>query len=151
MFDGDSILLSKVETEVMSSGLDGKQDVELKVEYTDGYQLAKKTPGKSEKESKSSELDNYQLVRDRERRTIRMPEKNGIVNLISYALRVGEELSGEEPMSYKEAMCRSDKAKWLAVMEEELASLRKNNTWILVEKPLNKRLVGCKWIYKLKD
>ncbi|KAH9650271.1 hypothetical protein KPL70_026312 [Citrus sinensis] len=142
VFDGDSILLSKVETEVMSSGLDGKQDVELKVEYTDGYQLAKKTPGKSEKESKSFELDNYQLVRDRERRTIRMPEKNGIVNLISYALRVGEELSGEEPMSYKEAMCRSDKAKWLAVMEEELASLRKNNTWILVEKPLNKRLVA---------
>lgn len=111
MFDNDSMLLSKVETEVMSTGLNGKHDAELKVEYTDGYQPAEKTLGKSKKEPKSSELDNYQLARDREMRTIRMPKKYGITDLISYALSITGELSGKEPMSYKEAMCRSDKTK----------------------------------------
>ena len=151
MFDEDSMLLSKVENEVMSTGSYRKQDAELKVEHVDCYQPAEMTLEKSDKELKSYELNNYQLARDKERRTIKMPKKYGIADLISYARSVTEELSGEEPMSYKEAMCRRDKAKWLAAMKEELASLKKNNTWILVEKPFNKRLVGYKWIYKLKD
>lgn len=111
MFDEDLMLLSKVEIEVMSTGLDGKHDAELKVEYTNGSQPAEKTPGKYENEPKSFELDNYQLARDREMRTIKMPKKYGIADLISYALSIIGELSGEEPMSYKEAMCRSDKGK----------------------------------------
>lgn len=35
-------------------------------------------------------------------------------------------------------------------MEEEIDSLIKNNTGKLVKKPQNQKLVGCKWIYKLK-
>ena len=42
MFDEDSMLQSKVETEIISTGSDGKHDAELKVEYTDGYQPAEK-------------------------------------------------------------------------------------------------------------
>lgn len=30
-------------------------------------------------------------------------------------------------------------------------SLNKNETWKLVEKPNNQKLVDCKWIYKLKE
>ena len=30
-------------------------------------------------------------------------------------------------------------------------SLRKNGTWVLVNKPDQQRLVGCKWIYKIKE
>ena len=36
-------------------------------------------------------------------------------------------------------------------MQDEITSLKKNNTWILVEKPYNKKLVGSKWIFKFKD
>lgn len=35
-------------------------------------------------------------------------------------------------------------------MDEEIASLIKNDTWELVAKPNNQRIVGCKWIYKKK-
>ena len=44
-----------------------------------------------------------------------------------------------------------DKSNWLSAMEEEMTSLKKNNTWILVEKPMKRKLVGCKWIFKLKE
>lgn len=36
-------------------------------------------------------------------------------------------------------------------MKEEIILLKKNNIWILVKQPSNKRLVGCKWIFKLKE
>ena len=79
-----------------------------------------------------------------------MPRRYGIADLISYALTVADEVNGGEPLSYKEAMCCGDKLKWYAAMQDEITSLKKNNTWILVEKPPNKKLVGSKWIFKLK-
>lgn len=40
--------------------------------------------------------------------------------------------------------------KWMIAIKEELASLEKNNTWILLKKLKNQRVVGCKWIFKVK-
>ena len=37
-------------------------------------------------------------------------------------------------------------------MDEEMNSLRKNQTWNLVQLPKGKKAIGCKWIYgKKKD
>ena len=47
-------------------------------------------------------------------------------------------------------MCCGDKLKWYAAMQDEIIFLKKNNTWILVNKPPNKKLVASKWIFKLK-
>ncbi|KAH9703868.1 hypothetical protein KPL70_011252 [Citrus sinensis] len=46
---------------------------------------------------------------------------------------------------------KGDKLKWLSAMEEEMTSLKKNNTWVLVQRPAGRRLVGCKWIFKLNE
>lgn len=35
-------------------------------------------------------------------------------------------------------------------MNKELAALEANHTWELVHLPPSKRLVGCKWVYKVK-
>ena len=32
-----------------------------------------------------------------------------------------------------------------------MTSLYKNNTWKLVDKPLNKKVIGCKWVFKQKS
>ena len=47
-------------------------------------------------------------------------------------------------------MQSSNKREWLAAMDDEIASLYKNKTLELVMKPANRRVVGCKWIYKVK-
>ena len=36
-------------------------------------------------------------------------------------------------------------------MNEEMASLMKNKTWKLIEKPVKMKTVSCKWIFKIKD
>lgn len=36
-------------------------------------------------------------------------------------------------------------------MNKEMAFLYKNNTWELVKKPEIRRVVGCKWIFKIKE
>lgn len=39
----------------------------------------------------------------------------------------------------------------LTVLQEEHQTLLKNNTWELVQLPLGKTLIGCKWVFKLKE
>ena len=50
---------------------------------------------------------------------------------------------------FKEAMLREDKDKWEKAMQSKMDLLRKNSTWKLVHLH-GKRILPCKWIYKLK-
>ena len=56
----------------------------------------------------------------------------------------------DEPSCDKEAMQREDKDKWEKAMQSEMDLLHKNSTWELVHLPTGKRILPCKWIYKLK-
>ena len=51
------------------------------------------------------------------------------------------------PHSVQEALADP---RWKAAMNEEMKSLQKNETWELVECPLGKKPVGCRWIYTVK-
>ena len=53
-------------------------------------------------------------------------------------------------MSFEEACNSKNKADWFKAMKEEMDSLRKNKTWILVKRPVDKKVIGCRWIYKRK-
>jgi hypothetical protein len=35
-------------------------------------------------------------------------------------------------------------------MDEEMATLDANATWELVALPKDKKIIGCKWVYKVK-
>lgn len=39
---------------------------------------------------------------------------------------------------------------WIQAMNEEMHALEKNGTWDIIEKPNDKRPIGCKWIYTVK-
>jgi hypothetical protein len=59
-------------------------------------------------------------------------------------LVIVEEVEFNEPSSYKETTSSKDAADWVAVMNEEVHSLEKNQTWTLVKSPNDKKIVGCK-------
>lgn len=52
-----------------------------------------------------------------------------------------------EPPNVKEAL---KSPIWVQVMKEEYNALMANSIWSLEEPPSNKKVVGCKWIYKIK-
>ncbi len=52
------------------------------------------------------------------------------------------------PRDWKEV---KQNPKWKEAMLEELTALEKNKTWDLVPYPLGKKIVGCKWVYTVKQ
>jgi len=41
--------------------------------------------------------------------------------------------------------------KWVAVMEEEIEAIERNDTWELVNLLKGKHVIGVKWVYKSKN
>ncbi|KAH9670747.1 hypothetical protein KPL70_017094 [Citrus sinensis] len=105
----------------------------------------------SEASGTHTDIQDYQLARDRQRRVIKTPKRFAYADLIVYALTAAHELDNDEPKTYREAVSGKDADKWTKAMKDEIESLHKNNTWKLVKRPENKRLVGCKWVYKVKQ
>jgi transposase InsO family protein len=59
-------------------------------------------------------------------------------------------VTDDEPKSYLEAIESADAGKWRDAMDDEIYSLRENNTWTVVDKPAGVKTVGCKWVFKKK-
>ncbi|WVZ15405.1 hypothetical protein V8G54_012971 [Vigna mungo] len=52
-----------------------------------------------------------------------------------------------EPADYVEA--KKDQ-RWIDAMEEELSMTEKSKTWILVDRPQDRKVIGVKWVFKTK-
>ncbi|KAJ4744580.1 polyprotein [Rhynchospora pubera] len=52
-----------------------------------------------------------------------------------------------EPTSFTKA---NECKEWREAMATELNALASNNTWSLVPPPSNQKIIGCKWVYKIK-
>ena len=55
-----------------------------------------------------------------------------------------------EPQTYHEAISSANSTYWQEAMDREYASLLKNQTWDLIEKPFDRKPVQNKWVYKVK-
>ncbi|MDV3193978.1 MAG: reverse transcriptase domain-containing protein, partial [Sweet potato little leaf phytoplasma] len=97
-----------------------------------------------------TETSDYQLTRDRTRRVIRRPAKYESSDFVGYAFNCYTESFSSEPSTYNEAIKSKNCEEWLSAMKQELQSLHSNNTWKLVEKPEGKKIIDCKWVFKLK-
>ncbi|KAG8499389.1 hypothetical protein CXB51_005989 [Gossypium anomalum] len=53
-----------------------------------------------------------------------------------------------EPTCFEEAEMHGG---WKQAMADEIAMIEKNQTWELVEKPANRKIIGVKWVYKAKQ
>ena len=62
--------------------------------------------------------------------------------------QAGEAL--QELQTYREAISSPDSTSWQDAMNHEYASLMENQTWKLVLKPSDRKVVQNKWIYKIK-
>ncbi|GAA0144266.1 transmembrane signal receptor [Lithospermum erythrorhizon] len=68
-------------------------------------------------------------------------------SLVPYAAFLANIADEQEPCSYKQA---SGSKKWIQAIDKELQALKETATWDLVDLPKGKKLIGCKWVYKIK-
>jgi hypothetical protein len=66
---------------------------------------------------------------------------------IAMALHEDDEF---EPLTYQAAISCASAHHWIEAIREELASHELNGTWTLGDKPKDRKLIGCKWVFKLK-
>lgn len=69
---------------------------------------------------------------------------------IAFALYIAEVVNIEEPHDLTEAKASRDWIKWNAATDDEMDSLIRNETWILVDKPVNRKIISCRWLFKIK-
>jgi hypothetical protein len=55
-----------------------------------------------------------------------------------------------DPTNFEEAMRNAHSSKWLEAMQDEMKSMSTNKVWDLEEILKGAKIVGCKWVYKIK-
>ena len=133
---------------------DDLTEFEIKLKGYEPENEQSNAPGEDyteDQSDQSTDLTGYQLARDRVRREIHPPARYAEADLIAYALAIVQTGDIPEPLSIEEATSGKYKKEWNQAIKEEMDSLNRNDTWELVEKPDNKKVIACKWIFKVKE
>ncbi|KAI3830073.1 hypothetical protein L1987_04206 [Smallanthus sonchifolius] len=116
-------------------------------------------------ETNPSEGADAQNQPRRSSRTVKLPKKlsefivegkvkYGVEKVVNYSKLSSENFcfvssinKTVEPKCFNEAVTNPN---WVNAMNEEMEALNRNNTWTLVDLPIGRKAIGCKWVYKIK-
>lgn len=59
--------------------------------------------------------------------------------------------TSDEPQTRGDALVSVNSSEWLRAWESELKSLEDSGTWVIEDLPKERRAIGCRWIFKLKE
>ncbi|KAL6193395.1 hypothetical protein ACLB2K_034479 [Fragaria x ananassa] len=76
--------------------------------------------------------------------------RQGLLDELAFFSGLSCAASIHEPIEPKSYRVASEQKEWQEAMIEEVEALQSQGTWVLVPKPVDKNIVGCKWVYKLK-
>lgn len=141
-----------VEKDVNCIGLSDRDEFESKSETSDDEIFDSKSDlsndfrdAENENDKKSDEVESN----DRPKRNIKPPARfddNYVYNCICVNY-----CNVNNPKTFEEALGSSDSKNWKEAMQKEIDCLNKNKTWVLVDKPMNKKVLDVKWVYTKKD
>lgn len=87
---------------------------------------------------------------------VEMPQKRKRIPVSKYGNPVSHFIyvnyvDANVPNTFEEAMNSNNQKQWQMAMDSEINSLNKNNTWQIVEKPKDKKVIDVKWVFKKKN
>lgn len=126
-------------------------DVLASLLETDVPELENFNDDEDHPEAQAQALRDYQLSRDRARRMSGEPIRYGYSYIVSYVFAVISYVEEKEPSCFSNVLKSPNRSLWFHAMDEEICSLHKNKTRVLVPKPLKQKLIDCKWIFKIKE
>ena len=90
----------------------------------------------------------------RSTRVTRVPEKLGAITgdwwANENALHIHSDEFCDERNTFDQAMKSTARAEWKEVMNKEIVSHKKNETWTLEELPKGRKAIDSRWVYKTK-
>jgi hypothetical protein len=98
-------------------------------------------------EHESKEEDPHTPVLRRSIQERRLPER---YSPYDFSSNFSLSITDDDPRTVREAVDSEDGNLWKRAMEEEMASLDKNEAWDLVELPTGRKPIGIKWVFKKK-
>ena len=96
----------------------------------------------------ASPINSKSQLTTRSGRTIRLPDKFSDYVSVGSTLLTTDKVT--EPSTYKAAIESNEKQLWVDSMKSEIDNLLKNATWTIVDRPIHKNVIGCKWVYRLE-
>lgn len=104
-------------------------------------------PGSGEEKLASVGPDDSSPAALRPRDQLRKPEYYH-----DYHLNVTDVL-GQTMLTFEDAVCGSEKSKWLDAIDEEKKSLVENGTWkyVDVNEAKGRKILSTRWVFKIKD
>ena len=136
---------------MISIGKFGNYGVDDHIEKEEQLRLKQ---GTSEEEE-TVVIDDQEEMVEEETQVLRRSERQHnkpkyLDDYILLAEELGEEILmflNHEPQNFGEA---KDSKEWRRACEEEIISIEKNDTWILLELPYGAKAIGLKWVFKIK-
>lgn len=124
----------------------------------DNEKMNEQTNDEIESEMTNDERDNVNNAQKRKEETLTVKRtssrKKGPVerygNPITHYIYVNY-VNANVPSTFEEALDSKDSKEWQKAMNSEIESLKKNKTWVVVDKPENKKIIDVKWVYKAKS
>lgn len=98
----------------------------------------------------NSDLRRSERVKNHPMPTYKEDLDENINNDIYSHLLFAKSLSNTIPNSFDEIKVMDDRDQWELAIKDEIDSLLLNKTWSIVDKPTNKNIVGCKWVFTTK-
>eukprot|EP00253_Pinus_taeda_P023952 PITA_23952 len=115
-------------------------------------QTSKANSSIEKKEANATDTDGSRPIEEAPETSLRRSTriKRPLRRYDDYVTSVAFTANDNEPLCYQEAIEGLNSDKWKAAMKDEMMALGKNCTWDLVQLPKRRKIVGCKWVFKLK-
>ena len=99
-------------------------------------------------------MQNRETVEPFPRRSELVPKPTKSTRFRNYVVYLQDlefnSIEDSDPTSFHKAISSPDNSPRLDAKEHELASMKKNGIWDLVELLTSCKTVGCKWVFKIK-
>ncbi|UYV74740.1 hypothetical protein LAZ67_12000761 [Cordylochernes scorpioides] len=120
-------------------GYKREEDLQTKVKFG--------STNNSEQETNKDERS--QSLR-RSERIKKKKKKNGEETKIKRDIMKNPQSSTEEPSTIEEALCGPEATNWSEAIPWELQGLKEKGAWEIVPRPVNKRVIDSRWVFKRK-
>lgn len=79
--------------------------------------------------------------------------KNKVYEKVARTLRSSQQvlIAAAEPQNYGDALASEDSREWTLAMNDEINSLAKNKTWLLMELPKGQKAIQSRWVFRVKE